>query len=684
MTALPAVIAALAPGVALRVLVGIGLAIVITILSLRLLGIRRGWGTALLAAGLGWTVAIVVALGVNNWDWGAEGLVLHLVAIGVAATMAVAVSLDLLARPGSLAIGEHAGLVVAPRPIRAVRKRVTVLLRYRELVRIARREGFGPLLSSTNRAERTVDHLGVRLRRVLEEAGGVYVKLGQIAATRVDLLPSDVCEELALLQNRVPPETRERIAGVLREELGDDLDAIFSEFDWEPLAAASIGQTHRACLPSGEWVVVKVQRPDIEETVERDLAALGLLANAAQRRTTLGRGVRSGDMLGQFAQGLRAELDFLREADAMTEVAARLNGDTPVRVPRIYRELCTRRVLVQERFEGSTLSEAQLDAAGVDRSALADQLLRSTMDQVLQLGFFHADPHPGNVFALDDGTLGLIDFGAMGRLDPLQQAAVVDVFIALARRDVGLLRDGVERIADIAEPTSRDELERALARLMADHARPEGSIDPNVMQELVITLADFGLRLPTDIVLLSRALVTLDGTLRVLNPGTSLMAAVMSLIQTPSATPAVDRGQMVRDEVLAALPHLRRLPERIDRILTLTGRGELRLRHVVDEDGRRILRTLVNRMLLGGIGAALLAVSTVLLVAGDAGPIVTERTGLFEILGYGGLLAGAVLEFARRRRRRPGWDDMSERTEFSMNSAHPSTRPGVRVAGLCT
>jgi ubiquinone biosynthesis protein len=162
------------------------------------------------------------------------------------------------------------------------------------------------------------------------------------------------------------------------------------------------------------------------------------------------------------------------------------------------------------------------------------------------------------------------------------------------------------------------------------------------MQQLVVVLADFGMRLPTDVVLLSRALVTLDGTLRVLSPGRSLMTSALQMLDSPTEA-VVDRDQLVRDELMAALPHLRRLPERVDRILGLTGRGELRIRTVIDEDSRRILRTLVNRVLLGGIGAAVLAVSAVLLVAADPGPAVSQGTGLFEVFGYGGLLAGAVL-----------------------------------------
>jgi ubiquinone biosynthesis protein len=630
--------------VAWRVLLLLALATFTTMLSLRLLGGRRGWVTGLVAAAIGWGTAVVLALGVNDWEWSAEDLGVHVVAIGIPATMAVAVVLDLLARPGTLALGERAGLVVAPHPVRAIRRRISVLRRYRELLRLTREHGFGPFLSAADRAERTVDPAGVRLRRVLEQAGGVYIKLGQIAATRVDLLPPDVCNELAGLQNRVSAESRERIEAVLEDELGTAVDEVFAEFDWEPLAAASIGQTYRARLHSGEAVVVKVQRPDIDALIERDLAALALLANLAQRRTPFGQGIRSGELLTQFAKGLREELDFRREADTMSEMALLLGDRSTVRVPTVYRQLSSRRVLVQERFEGVTVADiGRLDPATVDRAALADQLLRSTIDQLMRIGVFHADPHPGNVFVLHGGELGLIDFGAVGRLDPIEQSAIVDVMFAVARRDVGLLRDGVERLADFAQATSPDELERALARLLAEHVRPGASVDPAVFEELVATLSRFGMRLSTDVVLLSRALVTVDGTLRTLVPDLSLVAAAIGMVDRKDDHAVVDRKELVRDELLSMLPHLRRLPERVDRILTLTSRGELRTRSVIDEDGGRILRTLANRLLLVFAGASFLTTSAWLLAATEDGPRIAGQTGLYEAFGYGGLLLGAVL-----------------------------------------
>jgi len=201
--------------VAGRIVMAGVLAVVTTALSLRLLGVRRGWGTSLLAGVFGWGTGGLLALSLAGWDWGSDGLVVHTLAIGVPATMAVAVALDLLAPPGSLAIGERAGLVVAPRLLRALRMRVAAVRRYRQLLRLARREGFGPLLLAGRRVERPGATIAVRLRRVLEEAGGVYVKVGQIAATRMDLVPPEICAELARLQNQVPAEPVERVRPAL-------------------------------------------------------------------------------------------------------------------------------------------------------------------------------------------------------------------------------------------------------------------------------------------------------------------------------------------------------------------------------------------------------------------------------------------------------------------------------------
>jgi predicted unusual protein kinase regulating ubiquinone biosynthesis (AarF/ABC1/UbiB family) len=198
-------------------------------------------------------------------------------------------------------------------------------------------------------------------------------------------------------------------------------------------------------------------------------------------------------------------------------------------------------------------------------------------------------------------------------------------------------------VVDADEALPRDRLERALARLVAQNVKATGTVEPTVFQDLVHLLGEFGLRLPGDLVLLSRVLVTVEGTIRFLAPEVSMVAAAAELMAPGAASPIVDRDTVLRDELMSALPHLRRLPERIDRLLTLGGRGDLRIRHVVDEDGRRIVRTLANRALLMAVGSVWLVAAVILLVSAEDGPKVASGTGLFEVLGYLGLFAGTVL-----------------------------------------
>ena len=303
---------------------------------------------------------------------------------------------------------------------------------------------------------------------------------------------------------------------------------------------------------------------------------------------------------------------------------------------------------------------------------------------MLGVGFFHADPHPGNIFAFPDGTLGLIDFGAVGRLDPIQQAAVVDILAALVRRDVSLLRDGIERVADLTETVSPDRLERALARLMADHLKPSGAVDPAVLQDLIALLTQFGVRLPGELVILSRALVTLDGTLRVLAPGLSLVTATSEIMLAQNGPAPSRPRRMLRDELLSALPQLRRLPDRIDRILTLTGRGDLRIRHLMDEDGKRTVRTLVNRALLAAVGAAFLVGRDAAARRAGGRSAGRERHRSLRGLRLRRAAPRHGSDAPRRRRRRSRWDDMtmisSSELQLGRHRPVPST-PTSRPPG---
>lgn len=612
-----------------------------TLLGSRLLGIRRGWVRQLLAGAIGWIVAVVVAAGLLDWDWDDNSLLGYTAVLAVPATMALMLLFDLVARPGTLAQGDRAGLVEASRPVHDLKARVAPIARYRELLAILRKHHLLGRLNGRSGPDEVPEPPEVRLREALEEAGGVYVKMGQIAATRIDLLSPELCEELGRLQSRSNPVAADEVRAVLEAEYRRPVEEVFERFDWEPLAAASIGQTHTAALIGGEEVVVKVQRPGVGETIERDLAALNQLARLAERRTVAGRDLRVSQLANEFGRSLRSELDFRDEADA-TATMHKLLATTPITVPAVHRELCTRRTMVQQRLSGSPLSDLPADAE-VDRDELARQLLAVFVQQLLSVGIFHADPHPGNVMVLDDGSLGLIDFGAVGRLDSIQIEAVIDLLIALTKGDATLLRDGVERVADVGAHVSRDKLERALARLLADHLGAGGSIDVRALADLIPVLGQFEITLPGDLVVLMRALVTLDGTLGVLSPGFSVVAAGKQLAEQEAAERSKgDPQDQITEALVGELPVLRRLPADVGRTLALASRGTLQFRTVASEDESRFSRTMWNRALLVGIGVGLALVS-VLLMGLDVGPKLGGDTRLVVLLGAGGLALGVIL-----------------------------------------
>lgn len=624
-----------------HLVVTIVVATVTTLVGSRLLGVRRGWLRQTIAGALGWVIALVIAVGLADWNWSRDGLLASTIVLAIPATMALMLVFDLVARPGTLAQGDRAGLVEVPRPFSDLRGRVAPITRYRELVGILRRHQLLGRLNGRLDPEEATRPPEVRLREALEEAGGVYVKLGQIAATRIDLLPARLCEELGLLQSRSTPVPSADVRTVLEQQYGKPVEEVFARFDWSPLAAASIGQTHTAALADGEEVVVKVQRPGIEATIERDLAALDQLARLAERRTAAGRDLRVSRLAAEFGRSLRSELDFRDEATA-TAAMHELLGTSPISVPAVHPELSTRRVMVQERLVGVPLSELAPDAE-IDREDLARQLLTVTVEQLLEVGIFHADPHPGNVMVLEDGSLGLIDFGAVGRLDSIQIQAVVDMLIALTRGDAALLRDGVERVADVGAHVSRDKLERALARLLAEHVGPAGTVDVHALSDLIPVLGEFEISLPGDLVVLMRALVTLDGTLGVLSPGFSVVSVGRELAQREADERATgDPQDVLMDALISDLPVLRRLPADLGRTLALASRGSLQLRTVASEDESRFTRTMWNRALLAGIGVGVSLVS-VLMMGLEIGPRVGGGPRLVTLLAAGGLGLGTIL-----------------------------------------
>ena len=627
--------------------------LVVAFLAARLLDARRSVGVTVLSGVVGWAAGVGLSLAIaQNHVHRNAGFGRNVWVFSIVFTMSATVWLELLARPGAIARAQG-GLASIPRPLRSLQRRGRRVSRYAQITRIAVRHGLGPSIGLVPRGrDDGVDGEGrlpapVRLRRALEDCGGMFVKLGQILSTRSDLVPPAYAAELARLQDHVVPEDPAAMRALIEEELGVPVDDVFADFDWEPVAAASIGQAYRACLRTGEPVIVKVQRPGVAESVRRDLEVLEELARAVEARTAWGAEYGVVDLAGEFAGRLREELDFTVEARNARELANAAADGSPVRIPAVHDELSSPRVLVLEQFDGASVRDRRwADSLHVDRDVLADTLLRCALQQMLVDGVYHADPHPGNVMLLRDGRLGLIDFGAVARIDPLQQASLRDLMSAVARRDTEQLRAAVLSIATVRGRLDEDQLDRALARFMARHLAAGTSPDAAMFNDLLALLVSFRIRVPVELSTFFRALVTLDGTLTTLAPGYVALDAV----QRVAAEWVKDRMSVAtvedaaRDELLRALPTLRRLPRHVDRLATLATRGDLRLRvaWMSEPDDVLTVTRLLNRVVLAFLGGVV-GILSAMLLGTRGGPPFAGTTSLFQFFGYFGLFCATVL-----------------------------------------
>jgi ubiquinone biosynthesis protein len=625
-------------------------AVVTTLTASRLLGIARGWLTLVVTGAFGWVLGSVAAGALDEWDYGGLIVSLNTILLSTLFTMVLLVTVDLFAPVGSLAQGPRAGLVTLPHPVRDVRHSMSSINRYIELVRIARKNGLGPKSlrrSPDGGVAMPAPGAAPAIRRTVEDAGGLFIKIGQLASTRDDLLPPELVEELASLRASVPPSPQSAMREIVEAELGRPVNEVFAEFDWHPIAAGSIAHAYVAVRSDGAPVVVKVQRPNLDEAFERDTRALMQAARLIQRRTAIGFALSPVQMATEFKRSLAEELDFTIEAANALALQQGTPGNAGVRIPQIDLTLSTSRVLVQERFFGTTVADGSVVVrSGLSPTHLARRLLQAYFHHIFDVGVFHADPHPGNILLLDDGSLGLIDMGSVGRLSPHQQNAALSILIGLAAGDVEAVRQAVEDIAEVRADIPSRHLERAIGSVMSRAAGPGSRPIVQTMQDVIAVLGDFGIRLDPEMTLLNRALVSLEGTLRTIDPSFKLVDEVMQIGVDRLSAPI--RGESVRvaamKELATQFPRFRRFPARVDSVLEqlTTGRLETRVSFLRNAGDVRIVTRLVNRVVLGLIAASL-GVGSVLLLGVDAGPEVSDDVRLNQILGYLGLVGAGVL-----------------------------------------
>ena len=499
-----------------------------------------------------------------------------------------------------------------------------------------------------------------RVRCALQDLGPTFVKLGQVMATRVDLLPPEWTAELGKLQNAVPALPFAEVRPQLVEDLGADPEAVFERLEEAPLAAASLAQTHRAWLADGSAVVLKVRRPGIRDTVEADLRLMARLAEIVEERAPDLRRYHPAEVVQQFSASLRRELDFAAEGRNAERIAANFAGHDEVVVPRVYWEWTSERLNVQECLQGIAGTDlAAVDAAGLDRAQLAATGAGIVLKMVLEDGFFHADPHPGNIFYLPDGRIGVIDFGMVGRVSEQRRFQIVQLLHGLVERESA-------PVADVLMEWGEGGGEVDEARLQADvgafvdqyRGVPLKDLHMGLMLTDVTTiLRDNGLSLPPDLALMIKAFLTLEGMGRQLDPDFDMAGAARPFLQRVvlqrySPRTLLKRG---RRTALDAMELVGDLPRELRRLLRTARRGRLHMQVEVTSlkaFGEQVDRA-ANRLTMGVITAALVVGSSI--VMNSAGGGVSSRwllaLGVLGFVGAGLIGLWILLSIWRSGRR---------------------------------
>jgi ubiquinone biosynthesis protein len=502
--------------------------------------------------------------------------------------------------------------------MRPLGRRYKHIRRYREIVHVLARHGFGnlidqlelvPYLSLSRRLFRGVTPgppltAPERMRLAIEELGPAFIKFGQIMSTRPDLIPPPYIAQLVRLQDTVPPVPWEGVEQQLERELDGSLDELFASFEVKPVAAASLAQVHQATLPGGEEVVVKVQRPDIEETVEVDLEILFDLARLVQERTPLGEIYDFVGIAEDFAFNLRNEMDYRREGHNADRFRRNFAGETALYIPKVYWDYTTQRVLTMERLSGIKIDDvAALDAAGVDRHQVAQNAACIIIKEVLEDGFFHADPHPGNFFVMDKAVIGAMDFGMVGHLDQRDRENLVRLYIVSVRLDTEGIVEQFIRMGAASRDVDRPGLQRDIGRLLTRyHGLPLKEIRAREVVEEVMPIAfRYHLRLPSRLWLLGKTLAMMEGVGLQLDPDFDIFVVSQPYVRKflwQTVSPQTWGRRLLKtsgdwSELLTDLP--RRVPRLIDQLEEGDLQFTLRLREIetllvrLDRVGNRLV-----------------------------------------------------------------------------------------------
>jgi ubiquinone biosynthesis protein len=495
-----------------------------------------------------------------------------------------------------------------------------------------------------------------RLRMIFEELGPTFIKFGQILSIRRDVLPEEYVSEFEKLQDAVPPFSYAEVARLIAEEFGRDVKDVFEEFASEPLASASIAQAHLARTKTGQEVIVKVQRPQIRQMILQDLAIMEHLARLSARRIPESRRYDPVGLVDEFRKTILLELDFRREGRNADRLRQHLRDMPGIVIPQVFWEYSAPRVLTIEYMVGQGLREA-LGRSAEDRHRIAANLYEAFLKQIFEDGFFHADPHPGNLLFLPDGRVGLLDFGIVGRVSRDRLAGLVTILLAIMEQDVEALLDECIALGLMPADLDRQTIQYEIDELLAEHLDlPLRDIS---LGHILETLFEMGrkhrLKVLSNLVLLGKTMMTLEAVIRALDPAFALVEEARWEVERLmrlrlSAEALLKTGWRTTRQVV----HLaRRLPQRLERILQYVEEGRVRVELMPGTEAHvlRQWERMWHRAIRGAMVCALI-IGGSLLIQAHIGPMV-KGLSVAGLLGYG-LALTLGLPLLRTLKRRDG------------------------------
>lgn len=534
------------------------------------------------------------------------------------------------------------GLLQRIRHIRRRQQIVGVLVK-NGLGYVILRLGLGSLAPLAERQTLAEERLGdqllaQKLRQSLEELGPTFIKLGQVLSTRPDLMPPVYIGELEGLQDRVEAMSHAELMQQLLCELGHP-DEVFAEFDAEPLAAASIGQVHFARLRSGEEVIVKVQRPGIEKTVQNDLEIMLGLARLSESRSPEARRLGIKDMVEEFSRMFLRELDYAREARNTERVYQNFAADERVLIPRVYWGYTTGKVLTEEYIVGVKLNDLEeIDRQGWDRRKVSQLGTETFLSQIVLHGFYQADPHPGNILLLDENRIAFIDFGQIGFLNETRLISLGELLLAISKQNMDKAMSSLQEMGIVGEIDSIEEFQEDFADLIKSVS---GSIGKINMRRLRCELLDLAyrhqLKMPAYLTGLMKALITVEGVGKKLDPEYDFMETARPLANKvlEERLKAESVYKYIRRKYYRDLKPLASLPSNFNKLVSRASEGELKIRMELELSDKAYhgISRLVSRLSASLIITGALIGSSFILQANHSAWI--EQFSFLGVLGFG-------------------------------------------------